>query len=358
VKNKVGSKMTNVLSKRRPRQNIISIIFAKAKKLGPMSSKASTAASSSSGSVSGGDEGKTSSKSKKSRSSRGRGSGNGDDDKKGKGSSSSYHGSKKSIIQSAVELTRRSKQRATSRTRRVKSKGRSLAVGKKKSKQLVKGQRAFYRSDKGISKVTVVGIHHDAKRESYYTIKLRDGKEKQTDGKHLTAIEEDAKREKTSNRNKGGENSGGRSSRKKRRPSAGHSSDSSIDVKGLNVEDVESEDAPKLSVGQYAYYRSSDGSITKVRILSHSGEEGSDPRYEISLPDGSRRDDVNSSRLATLTDLTSEELSMLMKERNERQDNRDGGRSHGHSRRRHGKHQSSVRKSKASARDDIETSVL
>mmetsp|Transcript_1883 Transcript_1883/g.3604 ORF Transcript_1883/g.3604 Transcript_1883/m.3604 type:complete len:357 (-) Transcript_1883:416-1486(-) len=355
--NKMGSKMTNVLSKRRPRNNIISIILAKAKKVGPKSSKASTAASSSSGSVSGGDEGKTSSKSKKSRSRRGRGSGSGDDDRKGKGSSSSYHGSKKGIIQSAVELTRRSKQRATSRSRRVKSKGRSLAAGKKKSKQLVKGQKAFYRSDKGISKVTVVGIHHDAKRESYYTIKLRDGKEKQTDGKHLTAIKEDAKTEKTSNRKKGGENSGGRSSRKKRRPSADQSSDSSIDVKGLIVEDVESEDAQKLFVGQYAYYRSSE-SITKVRILSHSGEEGSDPRYVISLPDGSRRDDVKPSLLATLTDLTSEELSMLMKERNERRDNRDGGRGHSHSRRRHGKLQSSVRKSKTSARNDNETSVL
>mmetsp|Transcript_10517 Transcript_10517/g.19102 ORF Transcript_10517/g.19102 Transcript_10517/m.19102 type:complete len:257 (-) Transcript_10517:320-1090(-) len=253
------------------------------------------------------------------------------------------------------EYRGKSLQRASSRSkRRGKSKGRSS----ERSIPFLKGQKAFYLSIKGIVKVTVVAVHHDVKSQPYYTIKLKDGKEKQTDGKHLTAIEEDAKREKTSNRNKGGENSGGRSSRKKRRPSAGHSSDSSIDVKGLNVEDVESEDAPKLSVGQYAYYRSSDGSITKVRILSHSGEEGSDLRYEISLPDGSRRDDVKPSRLATLTDLTSEELSMLMKERNERQDNRDGGRSHGHSRRRHGKHQSSVRKSKASARDDIETSVL
>ena len=93
--------------------------------------------------------------------------------------SNHYHGSKRGILQSAVELTRRSK-RASGRSR-----------GKRNT--FVKGQKAFYRSAKGIAKVTVCGIHHDSKLEPYYTIQLRDGKEKQTDGKHLTPIQEDVK---------------------------------------------------------------------------------------------------------------------------------------------------------------------
>ena len=93
--------------------------------------------------------------------------------------SNHYHGSKRGILQSAVELTRRSK-RASGRSR-----------GKRNT--FVKGQKAFYRSAKGKAKVTVCGIHHNSKLEPYYTIQLQDGKEKKTDGKHLTPIQEDVK---------------------------------------------------------------------------------------------------------------------------------------------------------------------
>ena len=81
------------------------------------------------------------------------------------------------LLRSAMELTRRSK----SFTSRHNNSNSSSHRGKK-SKSFVKGQRAFYRSTRGIEKVTVVGVHHDAKLVPYYTIQLRDGKEKQTDG--------------------------------------------------------------------------------------------------------------------------------------------------------------------------------
>jgi len=144
----MGSKMKNVISKRRPRQNIIAMILknAKSKGSGGGAGSASTAASTAAASMS--------SNNARSRS-RGRGGGGGPSS-----SSYGYHGSKKGILQSAVELTRRSKQAAGSRSRRRgKSKGRLRSI------PFVKGQKAFYRSAKGIAKVTVVGIHHDAKLE-------------------------------------------------------------------------------------------------------------------------------------------------------------------------------------------------
>ena len=156
----MGSRMKNVISKRRPRQNIISIILNIAKNKGSASGGAATPPASSTP----------------------RSSGDSDPNKNVKKSSSSK---RKGILQSAVDLTRR--------------------IGRRTHPTL--GQKAFYRSAKGVAKVTIVGIHHDAKSEPYYTIKLRDGKEKQTDGQHLTPIQEEATG--SSNSNSGGNGNGG-----------------------------------------------------------------------------------------------------------------------------------------------------
>ncbi len=119
-------KKQNVVSKRRPRQNILSLILgsAKAKTSNGSSSTSNTSASRASSSRS-----------------------NTRTDQK-------RHGSK--LIQSAVELTRRSKS----------------ARKKNRHATFLKGSRAFYRGPKGIEKVTVVGVHHDSKLEPYYTIKF------------------------------------------------------------------------------------------------------------------------------------------------------------------------------------------
>ena len=151
------------LMKRRPRQNIISMILAKAS-----SSVASVSVSTRSSSMrqSGVSVGAASS-----------------------GGVSKKKGSSSEILRSAVELTRRSQKKlASSATKsRSKSGGRK---GKAGSGHFAKGQRAFYRSAKGITKVTIVGVHHDSKLVPYYTIQLRDGKEKQSDAKHLTPCED------------------------------------------------------------------------------------------------------------------------------------------------------------------------
>lgn len=168
------------LSKRRPRQNIISMILKKARsknKKQKQTSESTTASSDGSR-----DDGSNK-------------------DHSGKISQRSNRQSRKGLIAAAVELTRRSKnitsrtKRSESRSRqRSKSRSRQRSLSRSRSKQpFTKGQRAFYRSSKGIAKVTVVGIHHDAKLEPYYTIKLRDGKEKQTDGNHLTPLKEKEK---------------------------------------------------------------------------------------------------------------------------------------------------------------------
>jgi len=107
--------------------------------------------------------------------------------------------------------------------------------------------------------------------------------------------------------------------------------EASSDEEGVN------EGVKNFSEDQDAYYRSPVGGVAKVRILSHGEDPNHPTRYSISLPDGSRLDNVRVSRLATLMDLTSKELSMLMKERNKRQNekNQCGGRSHSKGRHRH-----------------------
>mmetsp|Transcript_4670 Transcript_4670/g.11771 ORF Transcript_4670/g.11771 Transcript_4670/m.11771 type:complete len:188 (-) Transcript_4670:179-742(-) len=170
----------NALSKRRPRRNIISMIMEKARNKNKTEKQSSGSTAASSG-------------------------GSGDDgnnkDRSGKISRSTNRQSRKGLIAAAVELTRRSKnitgraKRSESRSRqRSTSRSRKRSPSRSRTKQpFIKGQRAFYRSSKGIAKVTVVGIHHDAKLEVYYTIKLRDGKEKQTDANHLTPLIEKEK---------------------------------------------------------------------------------------------------------------------------------------------------------------------
>ena len=313
-----------------------------------------------------------------------------------------YHGPKKGILQSAVELTRRSKRaaaatsskiRSRSKSTRRRSKSRSslrrLKKDNKKKIVFQKGQRAFYRSSKGISKVTIVGIHHDSKLEPYYTIRLKDGKEKQMDGKHLTPVqqpqpetEEDGKimKEEASNNENGGdatataaaggghEDAVGNSSmteptsdsedenevidytsdgdddeeddkyneqdqqqqqqqQQQDDDTNGHyqgSHSSMNDDEGDNNSDNNSQhhheqvNHKKFTPGQDAYYRSPNGSIIKIQVLEEQQQPSSDSLYyTISHPDGTHETkNVKASSLATLMDLTSKELSMLMKERN------------------------------------------
>jgi len=247
-----------------------------------------------------------------------------------------------------------------------------------------------------------VGIHHDAKLEPYYTIKLRDGKEKQTDGKHLTPLQEKENTEKSvvsepklgSDKTRSSSSGGGKKEQrgddieKERNEilvetvTEGESSsedaegevtfidygdDDDDDVDNDKVAVLETDQQPQekssarrhqgaqdrhanevettsstssyteeeqnkktFTAGQDAYYRAPNG-IHKVHILSHAND-----RYTISFPDGSQQENIRSSQLATLMDLTSKELSGLMKERNKRQHNSaassKGGGSRGRSR--------------------------
>lgn len=392
----MGSKAKNVIGKRRPRQNIIAMILKNAKSKGSVGggSKGSTSFSTASTSSHNGKNKKRSSS--KSRDGNANGNGGGSSPSQG-----GYRGSKKGILQSAVELTRRSKRVTGSRSGRGKSRGRTKSG---RSIPFAKGQKAFYRSAKGIAKVTVVGIHHDAKLEPYYTIKLRDGKEKQTDGKHLTAVQADnASRSKSGGKGKGknvdgnGSVGGGESvrdggsassSRLQQRASSpaapapevvtDHMTESSSEaeelVEEIIIEEVtddeddgdngggdddenrvwegnkfessdEDDHAKAFEVGQDAYYRRPDGGIAKVRILSRRKN-----RYDVSLPDGTTQGDVRASRIATLMDLTSKELSALMKERNRQREEERGDRRRGRGRSR-GKRRATTDPSSRAVRD-------
>eukprot|EP00956_Cyclotella_meneghiniana_P012933 scaffold18488_cov59-Cyclotella_meneghiniana.AAC.8 len=241
-------KKQNVVSKRRPRQNILAMILnsAKQKQKSPGSASTNNTAPTSA-------------------------------------SRSSVPRKSNKLIASAVELTRRSK--ATTRRSSVK-----------KKICLMKGSKAFYRGPKGIEKVTVVGVHHDSKLEPYYTIKFRDGKEKQMDGKCLTPIEEEG----TISRRRSVTSKYGGSSSEREQPTDQCSSSSS---------EVEEE---RFQKGQDAYYRSSEG-VTKVKIVKKIGSR----KYTVTFSDGSERD-VDKDNLVGLIDLTSKELAGLMKEKNEK----------------------------------------
>jgi len=185
-----------------------------------------------------------------------------------------------------------------------------------------------------------VGVHHDAKLEPYYTIRLRDGKEKQVDGKHLTPIQEvdnlikkdsnhGEKNDETKQVGSNGE-SGGGVSRRESTSSKVHAvdvsvtdqmSDDSSSEGGSAAGSLEGSDASadlegSFSRGQYAYYRSSDGHISKVKVTKVY-PSSSKYKYGVDLPDGTSKD-IGADQLKALMDLTSDELALLMKEKNEK----------------------------------------
>ena len=199
----------------------------------------------------------------------------------------------------------------------------------------MKGQKAFYRSSKGICKVTVVGVHHDAKLEPYYTIRLRDGKEKQVDGKHLTPIQDVEKSikkdsmhgEKSDGMKKGsshGESVGGESRKEsvsKEVAVTDQTSESTSEegsAAGSLDENASSNLDGSFTAGQSAYYRSSDGHISKVKIVKvYPSSSSSKHKYNVHLPDGTSKD-IGGDQLKALMDLSSDELAILMKEKNEK----------------------------------------
>lgn len=414
-------RVKDAVSKRRPRQNIISLILKNAKKQG--GAGGSTAGSSRCSASS--DAGQSAAPGATGPSARG-------------GRARKKTGR---LLASAVELTKRTR-RVTSGPSSARGGGRR---GSRRGGALVRGQKCFYRSSRGISKVTVVGVHHDSKLEPYYTIRLRDGKEKQADGKHLTPVvqeeasvasvasaaaaskpaaseedeedveeivyededDENDEEHATTIEEEGqgvlghplldkGEasnasNASNASSAQPRPPSlnvteatADHMTESSSEVEdgeadgddrggrprhprsprplrgGSNHDDdgndgdMEESDAPphgrrgsaadpdsaadaddsenargsdggggggRFYVDQDAYYRTEDGAVLKIRILAKPGSGG---RYLVSLPDGST-ESVRPERLATLMELSSQELARLMKEKNRRRGEGGGG---------------------------------
>lgn len=230
----------------------------------------------------------------------------------------------RAILQSAADLTGKLSKRSTRKSGRE---------GKKEG--IVKGQKAFYRSSKGICKVTVVGVHHDAKLEPYYTIRLRDGKEKQVDGKHLTPIQDVEKSIKKDSRH--GEKSDGIKKGSSHGESVEGESRKENVSKEVSVTDQTSETSSEegsaagsldenassdldgsFAAGQSAYYRSSDGHISKVKVIKvHPSSSSSKHKYTVHLPDGTSKD-VGADQLKALVDLTSDELAILMKEKNEK----------------------------------------
>ena len=163
--------------------------------------------------------------------------------------------------------------------------------------------------------MTIAGVHHDAKLEPYYTIRFRDGKEKQTDGKCLTAIEE--KREGGSS-GSGVGNSGSSDTLQRRgslTTSKTYTSGSEQPTDQCSSSSSEhDEESERFHKGQDAYYRSSSGEgVTKIKIVERIGSN----RYSVAFGDGTKRQ-VEGENLAGLIDLTSKELAGLMKEKNEK----------------------------------------
>jgi hypothetical protein len=220
-------------------------------------------------------------------------------------------------------------------------------------------------------------VHHDSKLVPYYTVQLRDGKEKQTDGKHLSPVVTAAPKDSVSNVKKKDEDEaqtssitrsaspGKRSIRSRSAPpseidspdlgvaltvtdhdmtesscSEGkivkfdeyHETTTSMDknangeggkpelsypkIDNIASQEVENNGETlqkKFLIGGVAYYRPPGdmSSVTKVRIVKHSKSKG---LYTISLPDGSHQDFVKSTHLATLMELSSNEMIALMKE--------------------------------------------
>eukprot|EP00574_Skeletonema_japonicum_P009140 CAMPEP_0201717846 /NCGR_PEP_ID=MMETSP0593-20130828/3525_1 /ASSEMBLY_ACC=CAM_ASM_000672 /TAXON_ID=267983 /ORGANISM="Skeletonema japonicum, Strain CCMP2506" /LENGTH=663 /DNA_ID=CAMNT_0048208019 /DNA_START=209 /DNA_END=2200 /DNA_ORIENTATION=+ len=226
----------------------------------------------------------------------------------------------RAILQSAADITGRLSQRSTRKKLGRSGKGGGIA----------KGQKAFYRSSKGICKVTVVGVHHDAKLEPYYTIRLRDGKEKQVGGKHLTpvqdvdkSIKKDSKQGEKSDRIKKGSSHGESVAAESKKGSAGteQTFDSTSDegsAAGSSDDNISSDLDEQFATGQSAYYCSSDGHVSKVKVIKvYPSSSSSKHKYSVHLPDGNSKD-IDADQLKALMDLTTEELAVLMKEKNEK----------------------------------------
>ena len=252
---------------------------------------------------------------------------------------------------------------------------------------LAKGEHAFYRSYKGISKVTVVDTKASSTSAGLmrFTVKLRDGSEEQTDAKHLIPVQDAMK---ITFRNSGvfrkriiprfltistmnisnsddddtvltvdtqgesdeedvierraleleDENKDDLVSRAVAIDKGGtHTSHLSIDKRALLIslldlkyeskrEDQKSatrrketptttaiskRESQKFREGQDAYYRSSDGSVSKVRITSMGIDPDSPVRYTVSFQDGTSKENVHTCNLVTLMDLTSKDLCNL-----------------------------------------------
>ncbi len=279
------------ISKRRPRQNIIAMILKKAKGSGSSTRRSSTKW------LDANQQSEKSSSDRAKKPSRSR-----------------------AILQSAADITGRLSQRSTR-----KKHGRSGKGG-----GITKGQKAFYRSSKGICKVTVVGVHHDAKLELYYTIKLRDGKEKQVGGKHLTpvqdvdkSIKKESKQGEKSDRIKKGSSHGGSVAAESKKGSAGteQTFDSTSDegsAAGSSDDNISSDLDGQFATGQSAYYCSSDGQVSKVKVIKvYPSSSSSKHKYCVHLPDGTTKD-IDADQLKALMDLTTDELAVLMKEKNEK----------------------------------------
>ena len=290
------SNWSKALSKRRPRQNIIAMILKKAK---------------GSRSLAGAKSVNSTSRPAK-----------GTIDKSRRSISRSMNSSRsRALIQSASDLTGKlSKHSTRRRTTRSSKRG-----------SFVKGQRAFYRPSKGICKVTVVGVHHDSKLEPYYTIKLRDGKEKQVDGKHLTPIQE-VEKSSTNDKRRGEKNDDSKKGRITEESIGDVSRKSDMMPKDVSVTDPmsdsssedgrdvdsleENEPEGSFMIGQTAYYRSPEGHISKVKVMKVYSLS-SDFKFGIILSDGAYRD-VRADELKALADLTSDELATLLKQKNEK----------------------------------------
>ncbi len=235
----------------------------------------------------------------------------------------------RAILQSAADITGRLSQRST---RKKPRSGKGSGISK--------GQKAFYRSSKGICKVTVVGVHHDAKLEPYYTIKLRDGKEKQVGGKHLTPVQDVEKSikkdsssrhvEKSDQIKKGSRGSShgegvAKSVTVESKKGSTTGTDQTFDstseegsAEASSEDNALSDLDAQFAKGQNVYYCSSDGHVSKVKVLKvYSSSSSSKHKYSVHLPDGTSKD-VDDDQLKALIDLTSDELAVFMKEKNEK----------------------------------------
>jgi hypothetical protein len=56
------------------------------------------------------------------------------------------------------------------------------------------GMDVYYRNDNGIQECKILTVHHNNPLEPYYTVRLQDGIEKQTDNTHIMLRLQDGKK--------------------------------------------------------------------------------------------------------------------------------------------------------------------